>query len=389
MGSSFISQGVRRRTVVGSALAGAFAGSMPAMAQGNTLPLGLAMPMTGSQALFGTDQVRAAQWATDDINKGGGVNGKKMNLIVQDTQADPQIGINAFNHLAEVDKVPVVATAWSSVVQAIAPVANRTKTLALSIGASSTQIAHLGDYVYTTYPLANVDVTALAKYLYNTMHKRTAAVLYINNDSGLEGGRVFRDVFRKLGGKVVAYEAYDPNATEFTGMLLKVRAANPQVVHIQGLTPDIPQVYAQMRQLGMEMQVTSYSAGYNPQLIKQLGAAAEGFIVTSLAPGVTDNPNVGPFIQRWEKVVGRKPNGLPYTQYLYDYPYIVKAIYTWLDQQKLPATGVNFRKGLLAVREFNLPLTGKLIINPDHTVLKPVYLMIVRHGAFVPLATVS
>ncbi len=386
---TFISHGVRRRAVLGSAIASAFAGSMPAMAQDGTLPLGLAMPMTGSQALFGTDQVRAAQWATDDINKDGGVNGKKMDLIVQDTQANPQVGINAFNHLAEVNRVPVIATAWSSVVQAIAPVADRTKTLALSIGASSTKVAHLGDYVYTTYPLANVDVTALANYVYNTMHKRIGAVLYINNESGLEGGVVFRDVFTKLGGKIVAYEAYDSNATDFTGMLLKVRATSPEVVHIQGLTADIPQVMAQMRQLGMNMQVTSYSAGYNPRLVQQLGAAAEGFIVTALAPGETDNPNVGPYLERWQKVMGRKPNGLPYTQYLYDYPYIVKSIYAWLEQHKLPATGENFRKGYVEIREFDLPLTGKLIVSPDHTVLKPVYLMVVRQGAFVPLAIVS
>jgi len=386
---TFISRGVRRRTVLGSAIASAFAGSMPAMAQGDTLPLGLAMPMTGSQALFGTDQVRAAQWAADDINKDGGVNGKKMDLIVQDTQANPQVGINAFNHLAEINKVPVIGTAWSSVVQAIAPVADRTKTLALSIGASSTKVAHLGDYVYTTYPLANVDVTALANYVYNTMHKRIGAVLYINNESGLEGGVVFRDVFTKLGGKIVAYEAYDSNATDFTGMLLKVRAASPEVVHIQGLTADIPQVMAQMRQLGMNMQVTSYSAGYNPRLVQQLGAAAEGFIVTSLAPGEKDNPNLGAYLERWQKVMGRKPNGLPYTQYLYDYPYIVKSIYAWLEQHKLPATGENFRKGYVEIREFDLPLTGKLIVSPDHTVLKPVYLMVVRQGAFVPLATVS
>lgn len=386
---TFISHGMRRRTLLGSAMAGAFAGSMPALAQGATLPLGLAMPMTGSQALFGTDQVRAAQWGTDDINKDGGVNGKKLNLIIQDTQADPQVGINAFNHLAGIDKVPMIATAWSSVVQAVAPVADRTKTLTLSIGASSTKIAKLGDYVYTTYPLADIDVTALAKYVFNTMHKRTGAVLYINNESGLEGGRVFRDVFTAAGGKIVAYEAYDPSATDFTGMLLKVRIANPDVVHIQGLTPDIPQVIAQMRQLGLTMQVTSYSAGYNPRLVSQLGPAAEGFIVTSLAPGLNDNPNVAPYIERWKKTMGRAPNGLPYTQYLYDYPYIAKSIYAWLELHKLPATGENCRKGLIEIREFDLPMTGKLIVNPDHTVLKPVYLMVVRNGAFVPLATVS
>ena len=383
-------RGVRRRTLLGTVIAGAVSATVPAIAQEKgKLPLGIALPLTGSQALFGSDQVRAAQWGTDDINKKGGVNGQMLEMIAQDTQADPQTGINAFNHLAEVNKVPVIAVAWSSVVQAVAPVATRDKTLALSIGASSTKIAHLGDYIYTTYPLADVDVTALAAYVYGTLHKRTGAVLYINNESGLEGGLVFRDVFTKLGGKIVAYEAYDPTGTDFTGMLLKVRAANPEVVHIQGLTADTPQVIAQMRQLGMQQQVTSYSAGYNPQLIKQLGAAAEGFIVTSLAPGPGDNPNVGPFIERWKKEMGRAPNGLPYTQYLYDYPYIVAAIYAHLAKQKLPTSGANFRKALVEIREFDLPMTGKLVVNPDHTVHKPVYLMIVKNGAFVPLATVA
>jgi branched-chain amino acid transport system substrate-binding protein len=200
---------------------------------------------------------------------------------------------------------------------------------------------------------------------------------------------VFRDVFTQLGGKIVAYEAYDPTATDFTGMLLKVRVADPEIIHIQGLTADTPQVIAQMRQLGMQQRVTSYSAGYNPQLVKQLGAAAEGFIVTSLAPGAGDNPNVAAFIERWKKEMGRAPNGLPYTQYLYDYPYIVAAIYAWLGKNKLPVSGENFRKGLVEIREFDLPMTGKLVVNPDHTVAKPVYLLTVKNGAFVPLATIS
>jgi branched-chain amino acid transport system substrate-binding protein len=381
---------VRRRTLLATAIAGLVTTAAPAIAQDKPkLRLGVALPLTGSQALFGTDQVRAAQWGVEDINKKGGVNGQPLEMIVQDTQADPQTGINAFNHLIGVDKVPVIAVAWSSVVQATAPVATRDTTLALSIGASSTKVAHLGDYVYTTYPLANVDVTALAKYVYNALGKRTGAVLYINNESGLEGGRVFRDVFTQLGGKIVAYEAYDPTATDFTGMLLKVRVADPEIIHIQGLTPDTPQVIAQMRQLGMQQRVTSYSAGYNPQLIKQLGAAAEGFIVTSLAPGPGDNPNVAAFIDRWKKEMGRAPNGLPYTQYLYDYPYIVSAIYTWLGKNNLPVSGENFRKGLVEIREFDLPMTGKLVVNPDHTVDKPVYLLTVKDGAFVPLATLS
>ena len=89
-----------------------------------TYKFGLAMPLSGSQALYGSDQVKAAQWAVDDINAKGGVNGKKIEMIVLDTQADPQVAINAVNRLVSVEKVPVFITAWSSVVRAVAPIAN-------------------------------------------------------------------------------------------------------------------------------------------------------------------------------------------------------------------------------------------------------------------------
>ncbi|MCE3246599.1 MAG: Extracellular ligand-binding receptor, partial [Geminicoccaceae bacterium] len=161
------------------------------------------------------------------------------------------------------------------------------------------------------------------------------------------------------------------------------------MIHIQGLVADTPQVIAQMRQLGLSQPVSSYSAVYNPKLIEQLGKAAEGVIATSLAPGVTDSPAVAAYVERWKKEVGREPNGLPYTQYLYDAPFIVAAVYKSLDEKKLPLTGENFRKEMLAIRSFDLPLTGKLTINDDHTVNKPVFLMEVKDGKWTQKAVVN
>lgn len=381
----------RRRMLALSALimSGA-AFTSAALAQGKeTLKFGLAMPLSGSQALYGADQVKAAQWAVADINAKGGVNGKQLEMIVVDTQADPQLGINAVKRLTSVDKVPVFITAWSSVVKAVAPIANREKILELSVGANSPDIAKLGDYVYTTFPLAEVDVSALAKYTYTSLGKKTSAVMYINNDSGVEGAAIYKSVFEKAGGKVVAYEAYDAKATEFTGALLKVKASNADMIHIQGLVADLPQVIAQMRQLGLQQRVSTYSAGYNPKVIEQLGAAAEGLIVTSLAPGVSDNPNVGPFINRWKDTEKRVPNGLPYTQYLYDGPYLVAELYKWIEKNKLSATGENMRKALITAKNFELPMTGGLSVGEDHRVNKPVYLLTVDKGQFVPLATIK
>jgi len=376
------------RSLAVAAAVAAIGTGAPAAAQ-QTLKFGLAMPLTGSQSSYGKDQIKATEWAVADINAKGGVNGKKLEVIVLDTQADPTIGINAVNRLINVDKVPVFVTAWSAVVKAVAPIANREKVLELSIGANAPEISKLGDYVYTAFPLADVDVTALATYTYNTLKHKRVAIIYVNNDTGIDAAKVYKSVFEKAGGQVVAYETYDPKASDFTGMLLKVRTANPDFIHLHGLVAEMPIVISQMRQLGMQQRVSTYAGGYNQAMIDKAGKGAEGLIVTSLAPNELQNPNVGPYIERWKKAEGRVPNGLPYTQYLYDSAYLVAALYEYVEKNKLPATGENMRKAVAAVKTFNLPLTGKLVINDDHTVKKPVNLVTVKDGKFVPLATVE
>ncbi len=378
-----------RRHVLGGAAATALATPFAARAQSKEpIKIGTALPLTGSQAGYGNDFATGTRMAVKDVNDAGGIAGRPVELVVLDTQADPQLGINALNRFIGVEKLPMFLTAWSAVVKAQAPIANREKVLELNCGANSPEIATLGDYVYTAFPLAEVDIVKLANYVYTTLGKKTAAVLYINNDTGIDAAKLYRDTFTAAGGKIVAFEAYDPKATEFTGMLLKARAANPEIVHLHGLTADTPQVIAQMRQLGMTQRVTSYSAAYNPKLLEQLGPAAEGLIVTSLAPGVNDNPNVAGFLERWKKEQGRVPNGLPYVQYEYDMVFLIKALYEYLDKKGQPATGDTLIAALLAIKEFDLPMTGKMIID-GHRVNKPVYLLTVQKGVFVPLATLT
>jgi branched-chain amino acid transport system substrate-binding protein len=378
----------RRQAIAGVAASGL---AMPAIARAQgkePIRLATAMPLTGSQAGYGADFVTAMRMGAKDVTDQGGIAGRPVEVLALDTQADPQLGINAVNRFIGVEKLPMYFIAWSPVVKAIAPISNREKVLAINTGANAPEIAHLGDYVYTAFPLADVDISKLARYTVQTLGKKRAAVLYINNDTGIDAAKVYRDNFTQAGGQIVAFEAYDPKATEFTGMLLKTRAANPDMVHVHGLLTDVPQVIAQMRQLGMTQRVSTYSVAYNPKILEQLGQAAEGLIVTSLAPGVAENPAVTPFIERWKKEVGRVPNGLPYCQYQYDMVVLAKALYEHLDKKALQPTGETLRDALVAVKEFDLPLTGKMIID-GHRVNKPVYLLTVEKGAFVPLATLT
>jgi branched-chain amino acid transport system substrate-binding protein len=343
---------------------------------------GVVLPLTGAAAPFGTDQVKAHMWAVEEINAAGGANGRKLKPVVLDSQAKPEVAIAAVTRLASVEKVPMFITAWSAVVAAVAPVANRNKILELSVGANSPRISKLGDYVYTTYPLADVDVTLLAKYAYEKLGARTGAALFINDESGIYGADVFRDAFQKLGGKIGAFESYEPNATDYTGAVLKVRAVNPQIVHLHGNAADTPIALGQMRQLGITVPVTTNTAGYNPELIQKIGKSADGLIVATLAPGPKDSPAVAKYVERWQKTENRIPNNMPNTQYLYDSAHVVKTLVEEVDRSGKPLTGEKMRDALLKVRSFNLPLTDTVTIRDDHTVTKPVYLIGVKDAQF-------
>jgi branched-chain amino acid transport system substrate-binding protein len=253
----------------------------------------------------------------------------------------------------------------------------------LSVGANSPDIKNLGDYVYTTFPLADVDMRALGTWLYQKQGKRRAAVLYVNHETGTEGAKVFTQAFTKAGGQVVLNESYEEQRSDFTGLVLKVRAANPDVVHIHSVISDFTAIVAQMRQLGLNMQVTSFQTAFNPKMIKELGKGAEGIIVTALAPSVEDNANLPKYLNRWQQAYKREPVGLPYTQYFHDAPYILAKLYKHVLDQNLPVNGETLRQALISIRQFDLPLTNRVTINPDHTVDAPTYFWQVKDGKFV------
>lgn len=87
------------------------------------LKFGVADPLTGPSATFGIDQIQALKWAVDDINAAGGVNGCKLEPIIVDNQAKPDVAITTTNRFVQIDKVPVMVTAFSNVVKAVAPIA--------------------------------------------------------------------------------------------------------------------------------------------------------------------------------------------------------------------------------------------------------------------------
>lgn len=85
----------------------------------------------------------------------------------------------------------------------------------------------------------------------------------------------------------------------------------------------------------------------------------------------------------------QSPNGLPYLQYSWDAAVFTAELYSWLDKRDMPLTGANCRTAMLEIRSYDLPMTGKLVMQDDHRVKKPVYLYQVKDGRFELLDTVG
>ena len=142
---------IGRRAALALSAAALIAGG--ARAQGKEpYKFGALMPTTGLEAGYGLDFVKTFEMAVKDVNDRGGVNGHPLEMIVLDTQAKPELAIPAAQKLIDVDKVPLIVTAWSSVVKALGPVMNRGHVVQINMGANSPDIANLGDFTYSTFP---------------------------------------------------------------------------------------------------------------------------------------------------------------------------------------------------------------------------------------------
>jgi branched-chain amino acid transport system substrate-binding protein len=349
-----------------------------------TYTFGLALPETGNDAPYGKDQTTWTRYAIEEINKTGGVGGKKLAMIVEDSQSDPKRGIVAFQKLTSVDKVPLVITAWSGVVVAIAPIAEKEKVVELSVGATSPKIRTAGKFTVSSYPLGDVDMPYLARFARTELKLKKVAVVYINNDTGTPA-RVFVNAFKAQGGEIVADEPHEPGGVDFTVQVAKIRAANPDGILIYSLTNESPRIVKQFCDAGLnKIPFMSYQAISNPELIRQAGIECSNNVYYTVKSPPLTGAKVKEVEQRFKKEAGREVNGLDGAAHLYDAAYFIKALIEYTQKNNLPYTGESLKKAYESIKTFELPLTGSIVLDKDNMAVAPITVYKTTNGKFEP-----
>ena len=193
--------------------------------------IGASLAQTGLYAALGQNQLRGYQLCVKHMNDKGGVLGRKLALVVHDDGFDPATAVRLYETLITQDKVDLVLGPYSSfITDAVADVTEKHKIPMVAPAASATSIYRKGrKFIFSTQPPAEVYLEGL---LDLAAKKGLKTVALINRD-GPFGRAVIQgaiELVNKKGLQVVFADAYPPGTTDFSAILTKVRAANPDVL---------------------------------------------------------------------------------------------------------------------------------------------------------------
>jgi branched-chain amino acid transport system substrate-binding protein len=268
-----------RRTVLKAGGALALTGMAPrlARAQGAPLQLGVLTPLTGAGGFDGPRMLKAIQAVAAEINDKGGLLGRKIELIVEDDQTNPEAAVRAARKLIDVSKVPVIMGTWASAVtSAVAPLCWESKTFLTTVsGADSiTKLPHQG-YLIRTQPNNHLQASKHAEFIASLGMKRVF-IMSIQAPFSVPTQTRLGEVLKEKGSELVGSLIYDKDKTTYRSEVDQALRTKPDLIYMNGYTPDVTIV---MRDL--------YRAGFTGARFAQ-SYAITGKVLESLPQEVTE-----------------------------------------------------------------------------------------------------
>ena len=243
----------------------------------DTYKVGVMESLTGPGETYGNVALQAKQMAVEEINEAGGIDGKMLELVVEDSKCAAQDSITAYNKLTDVDEVKIIlGTSCSGAMLGAAPLAEEDGVVLFSGLATNPDIAEAGDYIFRTA----MNDLQLGIDTGNVMWADGVKNLATINESTdyAEGvRRTTVDQFQRLGGTVVASENYSSDVTDFRTQLSKLTAAEPDAIHIAAQAEfSGGTIVKQLRELGYEGPIYSEIVVVGATALEIAGEAATG-----------------------------------------------------------------------------------------------------------------
>jgi branched-chain amino acid transport system substrate-binding protein len=327
---------------------------------------------------------RGVEMAVAEVNQAGGINGRQVQLIVEDEKDSPAASVNAVQKLINVDKVvAIVGPMTSGGMMAAGKTAEEAKVVQVTPTATTPKLSGFGAYVYRGCSRIDTQAKVLTDYVAKNWKPKTVGIFFSNEPYGKGCAELFTKFFEQHGIKVVATESFMRGSRDFKAQLTKIKAANPDILFIPGYTPETAPAAAQARQLGMNQKILGVYGDMDPVYIELAGKAAEGHIIGGEYDENYDTPKNKAFKKNYEELVkkNKDPYNIMFAALSYD---AASMILAGMKANGPNAEGV--KKYLDAVKDFD-GVTGKLSFNQTHDVVRAgtdgVYLLEVKGGKYV------
>jgi len=199
-------------------------------AEDKGIRIGSFLSLTGETASYGISSLNALKLATEEINAAGGIDGKQIELLVEDDHSKTQEVVALVNKLISQNKVhALLSESISTRALVAAPIAQANKVVMVSPAAIKPEITMQGDYIFRACFISPAEGAAIARFALNKLKaKRAAIILDEKNDYAMVLANFFRDQFTKLGGEVVVQENYAASDTDLSKQMMAIKGAKPR-----------------------------------------------------------------------------------------------------------------------------------------------------------------
>jgi branched-chain amino acid transport system substrate-binding protein len=301
-----------------AALAGGVAAlASPAVLRAQVDPIRLATltPLTGAGGSYGPVMAKVAAAVTEEVNKAGGVLGRRVVLVSEDDQTSPEAGVRAARKLIDVDKVSAIMGTWaSSVTTAVAPLCWESKTFLCTVsGADSiTLLPHQG-FLIRTQPNSKLQVTRVGEFILSLGAKKvftmipqtpfTQSTFDILNQVLPKGGATHQSLI------------YDDKKTTYRTEVDQALRDSPDVILANGYTPDTTILLKDLYRAGFKGKILGFAYSINQKLLDQIAQPEVVEGVYTFAPSPAEGSGA---YERVKAAVG-SANPDPYTCQVYDH----------------------------------------------------------------------
>lgn len=303
-----------RRAFLAATGALAGAATLPAFAQGAPIRIGMIVPLTGSGGPYGPVMAKAVKAVADEINAAGGVLGRKLEILVEDDQTNPEAGVRAARKLIDVDKVTAICGTWaSSVTTAVAPLCWESKTfLATVSGADSiTLLPHQG-FLVRTQPNTTLQGRKFGEF---ALEQGARRVFFLTPQTPFADSQ-FANMKAAVekGGGVAERLIYDDKKPSYRTELDQALAFKPDALVFGGYTADTTVLVKDVFRAGFTGKKIAFGYSVNQKLVDGAPAeAVDGIFTISPSPAEGSGAH-----KRLVKLIGAD-NPDPYTTQVYDH----------------------------------------------------------------------